>query len=144
MSRTRLNQFLEDLESITDIESRSDFLIETASRYQPLSESIAPRPYPNKNQIPGCESKVYLFPTQLAQGRVKLNFAVENPHGISAKAMGVILDECLSGAAPEEFAQLDVEILTKIFGSALTMGKDQGLKNLILACKQAAVGKFPN
>ena len=56
---------------------------------------------------------------------------MENPQGISAKAMGVILDECLSGEKPEDAANLSHDVVFAIFGKEISMGKGQGLMGMV-------------
>jgi cysteine desulfuration protein SufE len=56
---------------------------------------------------------------------------VENPQGISAKAMAVILDETLSGAPPEQVAEVSPEIVYQVFGRELSMGKSMGLMSMV-------------
>jgi len=58
-------------------------------------------------------------------------FAVENPQGISAKALAVILDEGLSGEPPETIAGVSPDIVTTIFDRELSMGKSLGLMGMV-------------
>jgi hypothetical protein len=48
------------------------------------------RPFPAYNKVPACESDAYVFPVE-KNGSLEFFFAVENPQGISAKALAVIL-----------------------------------------------------
>jgi cysteine desulfuration protein SufE len=71
------------------------------------------------------------------------HFAVENPQGISAKALAVLLGDTLSGAPPEQVAAVPQDIVYQVFGSELSMGKSMGLMGMVsmvanLAKKQLA------
>ena len=110
---------------------RSEMLIEYADQFEPVPESVAARPYPEASRAPRCESDAYVFATDNPDGTLKLWFAVENPQGISAKAWGVILDETLSGQRLELVARVPQEVIFKIFGRDLSMGKGQGLIGML-------------
>jgi len=69
---------------------------------------------------------------------LKFHFAVENPQGISAKAMSVILDETASGAPLEEVAAIPCDIVYQFFGKDISMGKGQGLMGLVTKVTDAA------
>ena len=60
-------------------------------------------------------------------GTLHLYFAVENPSGVSAKALAAILDRTLSGLTPEEIAQIDASVVEKLFRQNISMGKGMGL-----------------
>ena len=46
---------------------------------------------------PQCESDAYVWALKKPDDTLKLYFAVENPSGVSAKALAAILDKTLSG-----------------------------------------------
>ena len=52
---------------------------------------IATRPFDPSHQVPQCESDAYVWAQKLPDGTMKYYFAVENPSGISAKALAAIL-----------------------------------------------------
>ena len=131
----KLQSLLEDFELVDDRDLHSDMLIEIAERFEEVPEEVAKRPYSEDHLVPGCESEAYVWATPLDDGAVKYYFAVENPHGISAKAMSVILDESLSGLPLSEAAKVDEEIVSTIFGGTISMGKGQGLMNMIRLLK---------
>jgi len=56
---------------------------------------------------------------------------VENPQGISARAMAVILDETLSGRPLAELAELNTDLPLTIFGKELSLGKNLGLTGMV-------------
>lgn len=136
----RLAALLEDLSAVDDREIRSELLIELADRFEPVPVEIACRPYPDSHKVPGCESEVYVWsvPASETSNRLRFYFAVENPQGLSAKAMAVLIDETLSGAPLEQVLAVEDDIVAKIFGGAISMGKGQGLMNMVRVVKALA------
>ncbi len=110
---------------------RIDYLISVADRFREVPESIARRPFPENHKVPACESEAYMWAEKLADQTLKLHFAVENPQGISAKAMAVILDENLSGESLEDLAGLSGDVVYDVFGRELSMGKSMGLMGMV-------------
>src|SRR4030095_4127649 len=45
--------------------------------------------------------------------------------------MAVILDETLSGAPPEQVAEVPQDIVYRVFGRELSMGKSMGLMSMV-------------
>ena len=90
---------------------------------------------------PACESEAYVWCEELPDQALKFHFAVENPQGISAKAMAVILDETLSGEPAHCLAQVPGEVVYQIFGKDLSMGKSMGLMSLV-SMVQACAKKY--
>jgi cysteine desulfuration protein SufE len=116
---------------ISDREIRAEMLIDYARRFREVPERIARRPFPEDRRVKYCESEAYIWSEPQAEGALKFHFAVENPQGISAKAMAAILDETLSGAPVDQVAQISGEIAYQIFGRDLTMGKGMGLMSMV-------------
>jgi cysteine desulfuration protein SufE len=129
--KERLTTLLQDFDEITDRELRGDLLIDYATRFTPVSDTIAKRPYPAAHKVPGCESEVYAWVTRAPDGTVQCHFAVENPQGISAKALAAILQEIVNNSHHNELSALDPDLVDKIFGAALSMGKGQGLRSMV-------------
>jgi len=117
---------------------RMEMLIDLAGRFREPPVRVAAQPYPPEHRVPGCESEVYVWSEVLPDQTLKYYFAVENPQGISAKAVAVILDQTLSGAPIEEVLQVSPEIIYRIFGRELSMGKNLGLTNMLVMCQAAA------
>ena len=130
-----LTQFLEDLSSLTNREDRIEYLLEIGSRFTPVPESIAIRPFADSHRVPACESEAYAWALKNSDNTWKLHFAVENPQGVSAMALGVILDESLSGKTSEEIAKVSESIVSDIFGSSISMGKGEGLRGMLRLVK---------
>ncbi len=137
-----LNDFhslVEDFASIDDQGQRADLLIELSEDYIEVPDSIASRPYPDSLKVPGCESDVYLFAVPETSGNsFKYHFAVDNPQGISAMAMAAFIDQTLSGVENSLVKDIDSEFVHTLFGKQLSMGKGQGLTNMIMMVKSLA------
>ena len=88
--------------------------------------------------MPACESQAYVWSIPRPGDGLQFHFAVLNPQGISAMAMAVILDENLSGAAIREVARVPSDIVYRIFGRELSMGKSMGLMAMVTMVRSAA------
>ena len=139
----KLTELLDTLALMPDRLDRIDLLISIADRFREVPEHIARRPYPKDHQVPACESEAYLWAERLPGGTLKFHFAVENPQGISAKALAVILDDCLSGEPPEEIAELSGDLVYDIFGRELSMGKTMGLMGMVSMAQSSARKLLP-
>jgi cysteine desulfuration protein SufE len=127
----KLAGLLEYLELVGDRDERIQMLIDIAARFRGVPGHIARRPFPKSHLTPACESEAYVWCEELPQQALKFHFAVENPQGISAKAMAVILDETLSGESALHLAQVPSDVVYRIFGKELSMGKSMGLMSLV-------------
>jgi sulfur transfer protein SufE len=70
---------------------------------------------------------------------MKLYFAVENPSGVSAKALATILDKSLSGLPPADVATVTPDVVEQIFRQNISMGKGLGLMSMVEAVRSTAV-----
>jgi cysteine desulfuration protein SufE len=127
----KLREFLELWELTTDETERANNLISYADRFKEVPPEIARRPFPKDHQVPFCESEAYVWTTENPDKTLKFYFAVENPSGISAKALAVILDKTLSGAPPESVARVSPDIVERIFRQNISMGKGMGLMSMV-------------
>lgn len=134
----KLAELVDTLALLPDRLARIDLLIDVADRFHDVPERIARRPFPKDHQVPACESEAYLWAEKTDGGRLKFHFAVENPQGISAKAMAVILDESLSGAPFEEIVELSSDVVYDVFGRELSMGKSMGLMGMVAMVQNSA------
>src|SRR5687768_2835195 len=100
----KLGEIVDTLALVPDRADRIQLLIDIAERFREVPPRIAVRPFPEENKVPACESQAYVWAERRADGGLDFHFAVENPQGISAKALAVILDEGLSGAPLAEVA----------------------------------------
>jgi cysteine desulfuration protein SufE len=117
---------------------RSEMLIEYADQFEDVPPGVATRPFPEVNRAPRCESEAYVFPVDRPDGTLKFHFAVENPQGLSAKAWAVMLDEACSGQPLEQVAAAPQDVIFRIFGRDLSMGKGQGLIGMMELVQHAA------
>lgn len=138
----RIGDILGLLQSFADRNDRIELLIDIADRYAEVPPEVARRPFDSRHLVPNCESEAYFFPVDQADGTVKLHFAVENPQGISARAMAVILDESLSGEPLEEVAKIQDDLPFEIFGRELSMGKTMGLNGMVAMVRLAAKARL--
>lgn len=129
---------LVDLLADLDRMERIEVLIGIADRFREVSPDIARRPFSDDHKVPACESEAYMWALPRPDGSLDLHFAVENPQGISAKAMAVILDEHLSGEPLEEVAKLPGDVVYDVFGRELSMGKSMGLMGMVAMVANAA------
>src|SRR4051812_41521459 len=110
----RLERILETLESL-DRQERIQTLIDLAEGFQPVSPSVAQRPFPIERRVPGCESEAYIWAIPNEDRTLAYHFAVENPQGISAMALATILRDSLSGVPLEEVAEVPPDVIFNIF-----------------------------
>ncbi|RMH19858.1 MAG: hypothetical protein D6696_09520 [Acidobacteria bacterium] len=134
----KLRQLEELFALMPDRGDRLDLLISTAERFREVPPEIARRPFPEDRKVPACESEAYLWARRRDDGTLKFYFAVENPQGISAKAMAVILDDALSGAPLEAVAAVPDDVIYKFFGNELSMGKSMGLMGMVAMARSSA------
>jgi cysteine desulfuration protein SufE len=134
----RLERILATLETL-DRNDRIEMLVDVARRFRCVPERIAVRPYPKERRVPGCESEAYVWAESRPDGTLTYYFAVENPQGISAMALAVILGDSLSGALLDEVVAVPADVVYRIFGRELSMGKSLGLMGLVDMVRSAAI-----
>jgi len=117
---------------------RTELLVEYADQFEEVSPEIAKRPFPEVSRAPRCESEAFIFVTDRPDGTFDLHFAVENPQGLSAKAWAVIMRDTFSGQPLEQVATTPQDVIFKIFGKDLSMGKGQGLIGMLELVQHAA------
>lgn len=137
----KLAELVDLLSLVGGRSERIQVLIDTAERFRGVPERIARRPFPEDHKVPACESEAYVWAEPLADGTLKYHFAVENPQGISAKALAVILDETLSGQPLDEVAQVPGDVIYDVFGRELSMGKSMGLMGMVAMVARSAKAK---
>ena len=127
-----------DMFAMFDTADRTNLLLSYADQFKEVPPDVAARPFAKSHQIPQCESDAYAWAMQQPDGTLKLWFAVENPSGVSAKALAAILDKTLSGLNPEEIAQVDASVVEAIFRQNISMGKGMGLMSMVEAVRSLA------
>jgi cysteine desulfuration protein SufE len=126
----RMESLIAMLEGL-DRGERIQTLVDVAKRFRRVPEQIATRPYPQERRVPGCESEAYVWSQPNSDGTLKYYFAVENPQGISAMALAAILDDSLSGVPLDTISDIPADIVYRIFGAELSMGKSLGLMGMV-------------
>jgi cysteine desulfuration protein SufE len=141
-----LAETLDDFSFITDRNERAEYLIEIADRFSSVKvpEEISTPPYSEEHHVQFCESEAYVWAIDQPDGTQRYYFDVLNPQGLSAMAMSVILGETLSGKPPEKVAEVPTDIVFKIFGKEIAMGKGQGLMGIVSMVKNFARQKLEN
>lgn len=134
----KLQETIDNLALFPDRAARIELLMATADSFKPVPHEVAQRPFDEERRVKGCESEAFVFPVQREDGRLDFHFAVENPQGISAMAMARILQESCSGAPLEEVIAVPQDIVYKIFGEELSMGKNMGLTNMVFMVQNEA------
>ena len=127
----KLEEVVELLGMLPDRADRIQMLIDTARRFRDVPPEVARRPFSEDHRVPACESEAFFWAVPQDDGTLKFHFAVENPQGISAKAMAVILDETLSGQPLDEVAAVRQDVVYDVFGRELSMGKSMGLMSMV-------------
>ena len=117
---------------------RTNMLLSYSDQFREVPTEVASRPFDKSHQVPQCESDAYAWAMKQPDGTLKLYFAVENPSGVSARALAAILDKTLSGLPPEEIAQVDSSIVEKLFRQNISMGKGMGLMSMVEAVRSLA------
>ena len=133
-----LNEILGDFDFVTSQAERAELLIDWADRFAPVPPDIAAPPYPDEHRVPFCESDAYVWALPQTDGTLRLYFAVESPQGLSAMALAAILTESLSGLEAKQIAAVTPDIVLKLFGTDISMGKGQGLTALVAMVQAAA------
>ncbi len=132
----KLQEQLDDLALFPDRQGRIEALISYGEDYiHPPTDVVARDP---ETRVPGCESEAYVVARENADGTLKFNYAVDNPQGISAMALSVILEKGLSGAPLTEVVAVKEEMIYEVFGTELSMGKSMGLMGMVKMSKHEA------
>jgi cysteine desulfuration protein SufE len=135
---SRLQEHLDMLALLPDRNDRIHYLISMADRFRDVAPEVAVRPFTEEHRVPQCESEAYVWATPRADGTLDFHFAVENPQGIAAKALAVILGDTLSGEPVETIAGVPGDVVYGLFGRELSMGKNLGLLGMLQMCQAFA------
>ena len=134
----KLQQLLDTFDMFADPADRTSMLLSYADQFQDVPAGIAVRPFDCTHRVPQCESDAYAWAVKRPDNTLKLYFAVENPSGVSAKALATILDRTLSGLPPNQIAQISTDIVERIFRQNISMGKGIGLMSMVQAVQALA------
>ena len=133
----KLEQLIETFEMF-DPADRTSMLLSYADQFKEVPPTVATRPFPESHHVPQCESDAYIWAVKVPDGNLQLYFAVENPSGVSAKALASILDKTLSGLPPAQIANVNCDIVERIFRQNISMGKGMGLMSMVQAMQTLA------
>jgi cysteine desulfuration protein SufE len=134
----KLQAVLDTFEMFSDPADRTGLLLSYADQFKDVPEAIARRPFAHEHLVPHCESEAYVWAIKAPDGTLKLHFAVENPSGVSARALATILDRSLSGLPAADIATITPDIVEKIFRQNISMGKGMGLMSMVQAVRSLA------
>ena len=135
---TKLKSLLDTFDTFPDPADRTNLLLGYAEQFCEVPPDVARRPFPESHHVPQCESDAYIWAIVNPDGTLKFHFAVENPAGVSARALATILDKTLSGLPAAEIATVDNSIVERIFRRNISMGKGMGLMSMVDAVKALA------
>ncbi len=134
----KLQAVLDTFAMFSDPADRTNLLLSYADQFREVPREIATRPFPQDRLVPHCESEAYVWALAQPDGTLKLHFAVENPSGVSAKALATILERSLSGRPAAEVAEVTPDIVEQIFRQNISMGKGLGLMSMVQAVRALA------
>jgi cysteine desulfuration protein SufE len=134
----RLQDILDLFATFDDPSDRTNLLLSYADQFREVTPDVATRPFGRDHLVPHCESEAYVWAMKQPDGTLKLHFAVENPAGISAKALAAILDRSLSGLPPAQIAEITPDLVEAIFRQNISMGKGMGLMSMVQAVRSLA------
>jgi cysteine desulfuration protein SufE len=134
----KLQAVLDTFALFSDPADRTNLLLSYADQFREVPREVAMRPFPTASLVPHCESEAYVWAIAQPDGTLTLHFAVENPSGVSAKALAAILERSLSGRPAAEIAGIDPEIVEQIFRQNMSMGKGLGLMSMVQAVRDLA------
>jgi sulfur transfer protein SufE len=138
MSYPKKLQDLIDTFEMFDPSDRTGMLLSYSDQFQEVPPEIAARPFDTSHLVPHCESDAYVWGVRRPDGRLDLYFAVENPSGVSARALSVILQKTVSGLPASEIAEVDASIVERLFRQNISMGKGLGLMSIVQAVQAIA------
>src|SRR5512145_693281 len=134
----KLQALLETFDMFPDPADRTNMLLSYADRFTEVPPEIATRPFPQSHNVPQCESAAYVWAIKRPDDTLQLYFAVENPSGVSARALAAIMDRTLSGLPASEIATISCDIVERIFRQNISMGKGIGLMSMVQAVQALA------
>lgn len=134
----KLQQVLDTFDMFPDQSDRTNMLLSYADQFREVPPEVARRPFDKSHQVPQCESDAYVWAMKKPDGTLDLHFAVENPSGVSAKALAAILQKSLSGLPAPQIARVDCSIVERIFRQNISMGKGMGLMAMVNAVQALA------
>jgi cysteine desulfuration protein SufE len=138
-----LQAVLDTFAMFADPADRTNLLLGYADQFREVPPAVAVRPFSKDHLVPHCESEAYVWANRQDDGTLKLYFAVENPSGVSAKALAAILDRSLSGLPAAVIATVTPDVVQQIFRQNISMGKGLGLMSMVQAVGSLARAAQP-
>ncbi len=141
---TDLSQFPEELHELltiireSPITDRNEILLDYSDRFEGVPEHIATRPYPESHRVVECESDVYVFTEQGKNNGINFYIAVENPQGVSSRALSAVLKESFDGKDLQKIESIPETLIFELFGRNVSMGKGAGMMGIIKLLKYFA------
>lgn len=129
----KLLEQLEEIDLYPDRADRIEMLIAIGEEFQNPTHDELPRS--DSCRVPGCESEAYVA----LDGEGRLRIAIDNPQGISAMAMAQIILQGFAGATQDEVRAVPEEIVYRVFGRELSMGKSMGLTGMVGMAKRTVL-----
>jgi len=126
----RLERLVASLEAL-ERSDRIQMLVDAGKQYRRVPADVASPPFPVEHRVPDCESEAYVWAKPNSNGTLSFYFAVDNPQGISAMALASVLAKTLSGVPLDQVAAVPGDIVYRIFGRELSMGKSLGLMGMV-------------
>jgi cysteine desulfuration protein SufE len=133
-----LQNLLETFDMFPDMADRTAMLLSYADQFREVPAEIAVRPFASRHQVPQCESDAYVWALKQPNDTLQLYFAVDNPSGVSARALAAILDKTLSGQPARDIAEVGPDIVERLFRQNMSMGKGMGLMSMVKAVQTLA------
>jgi cysteine desulfuration protein SufE len=132
-----LEALVVELEAL-DRDDRFAQLIAWADEFVEVPATVATRPFPEASRVQRCESEAFVFAVDAPDGTLDFYFAVDSPYGLAAKAWAVILGRTCSRQPLSQVVRISEEVIFRIFGRELSMGKGQGLAGMLGLVTHAA------
>ena len=136
MPLEKLTTLFDIFDDVPDPADRTDLLLSYADQFKEVPPEVATRPFPRRPPRAAVRVRRLRLGAKQPDGTLKLHFAVENPSGVSAKALAAILDKTLSGLPAAEIATVDCDIVERIFRQNISMGKGMGLMSMVEAVRR--------
>jgi cysteine desulfuration protein SufE len=136
---SKLQAVIDTFDLFTDQADRTSLLLSYAGQFREVPPDVATRPFAKDHLVPHCESEAYVWALKQPDGTLKLHFAVENPSGVSAKALAAILDRSLSGLPAADIATVTPDLVERLFRQNISMGKGMGLMSMVQAVRTLAI-----
>jgi len=135
----KLQNLLDLFDDLKDDDLRAEILIDYSKKFREVPPALAVRPFPHEHLVAFCESEAYLWVIPLPGDGWKFHFAVENPSGISARALAVILEETLTGASFKQIMSIPEDMVERVFRQNISMGKGLGLRSMVRTLQRMVV-----